>query len=780
MYKRLVVLSAIILAALCGLASLGYHSVRIWASGMEGTRLGEFAAVAEQIRQDVSRKLDEFVQREQSRPYTDYQYYYVPDNVIAAQERRMPLLRSPLAGKLQEGLAYGQFQIEPDGTIITPNDGIQAAEGADRDNEFYTKLYLNKENVRSNLLPALVQVRAGSSFGAPFDANAVTLPDEIQLYDQIQVAANETPQKPGGKAKTPQGFRGKNLSIDSFQNPDQKAQVINRSRAVIEQDFVSNSATVPQQQVASGPAQADAQPQSDKSSQAGAQTAAPPDEISEAAAVYSVRSGETGLAGQAKDLEEKAEALRQSQTPKESEQQKRERQAAPPTEPAQIGQAADHYASREMAQTQTESTQRRRTAGLPIEQPVAKPPEEPASGRPSLPYNVSLDATQGRQIPSPQDGQSEMVQVRIEPFVPLLIPAKGGEEFIFGGQVFMLRHVQIENKHLIQGFQLNENELIQQVEESAKKFMRSGMGFELSKKANGGSAYAAILDFGFGRLVLNLIETDPFHIARKITQMRNWYFSIITVVLLAVALALASLWRNAHAQLRLARKKDDFISAVSHELRTPLTSIRMYSEMLEKNWVSSKEKVAEYYKNMRQESERLSRLIENVLDFSRIQRGRKKYAFNLGNLNKCIADVVEMMRPYAAQHGFTIQTQLAELGQTAFDADAVTQIIVNLLDNAVKYARNAVDKTVTIRTGTDERFVLIEVEDHGPGVPHRQRKKIFEEFYRVGAEATRETTGTGLGLALVKKFAQAHNGFVEILSARPSGAIFRVGLPAQT
>jgi signal transduction histidine kinase len=779
MYKRLVVLSAIILAALCGLASLGYHSVRIWASGMEGTRLGEFAAVAEQIRQDVSRKLDEFVQREQSRPYTDYQYYYVPDNVIAAQEQRMPLLRSPLAGKLQEGLAYGQFQIEPDGTIITPNDDTQAAEGADRDNEFYTKLYLNKENVRSNLLPALVQVRAGGSSGARFDANAVPLPDEIQLYDQIQVAANESPQKPGGKAKGPQGFRGKNLSIDSFQNPDQKAQVINRSRAVIEQDFVSNSPAAPQQQVASGPAQADAQPQSDKPSQAGASTVAPPDEISEAAAVYSVRSGETGLAEKVKDLEKKGESLRQSQTPKGSEQQKSERQPAPPTQPAQMRQAADHYVGTEMAQTQTESTQRHRAAGPPIAQQNEEPPESPTPGQPSLPYDVSLDAAQAGQMPSTQEYQSEMVQVRIEPFVPMLIPGKGGEQSIFGGQVFMLRHVQIENKHLIQGFQLNEKELIQQVEESAKKFVRGWMGFELARKANGGSAYAAILDFGFGRLVLNLIETDPFHIARKISQMRNWYFSIITVVLLAVALALASLWHNARAQLRLARKKDDFISAVSHELRTPLTSIRMYSEMLEKNWVSSKEKVAEYYKNMRQESERLSRLIENVLDFSRIQRGRKKYAFNLGNLNKCIADVVEMMRPYAAQHGFTIQTQLAELGQTAFDADAVTQIIVNLLDNAVKYARNAEDKTVTIRTGTDGRFVLIEVEDHGPGVPHRQRKKIFEEFYRVGAEATRETTGTGLGLALVKKFAQAHNGFVEILSARPSGAVFRVGLAAR-
>jgi signal transduction histidine kinase len=104
---------------------------------------------------------------------------------------------------------------------------------------------------------------------------------------------------------------------------------------------------------------------------------------------------------------------------------------------------------------------------------------------------------------------------------------------------------------------------------------------------------------------------------------------------------------------------------------------------------------------------------------------------------------------------------------------------VNLLDNAIKYARDAEDKTITIRTKKDTEFVLIEVEDHGPGVPHRQRKKIFEEFYRLGSEATRETTGTGLGLALVKKFAQAHDGFVEILSAKPAGSIFRVGLAVQ-
>jgi len=201
--------------------------------------------------------------------------------------------------------------------------------------------------------------------------------------------------------------------------------------------------------------------------------------------------------------------------------------------------------------------------------------------------------------------------------------------------------------------------------------------------------------------------------------------------------------------------------------------------MLENRWVKSEDKLAEYYGSMRQESERLSRLIENVLDFSRIQKGRKKYAFSVGNLNECVADVVEMMMPYAAQSGFSIKTDLEPLGQTAFDTDAVKQIVVNLLDNAIKYARDAEDKTITVRTRGNSQFVLIEVEDHGPGVPHRQRKKVFEEFYRTEAEATRETAGTGLGLALVKKFAQAHNGFVEILTAKPTGAIFRVTLAAR-
>jgi signal transduction histidine kinase len=213
----------------------------------------------------------------------------------------------------------------------------------------------------------------------------------------------------------------------------------------------------------------------------------------------------------------------------------------------------------------------------------------------------------------------------------------------------------------------------------------------------------------------------------------------------------------------------------------------MYSEMLEKNWVKSKDKLGEYYRNMRQESERLSRLVENVLDFSRIQKGRKEYSFDVGDINRCVSEVVEMMRPYAEQHGFTLRAELGTLADRLFDRDAVAQIVVNLIDNAVKYARSAEDKAITVRSREENEFAIIEVEDHGPGIPYRQRRRVFEQFYRCdaepagGAERNRsQTTGTGLGLALVKRFAEAHNGFVEILSAHPRGTILKVGLAAQS
>jgi signal transduction histidine kinase len=698
MYKRLIILSVIILVALCGLVWLGYHSIQIWAQGMEGTRIGEFADVAEEIRQDVKSKLDEFMQTEQNRAYTDYKYYSLPEDVTQGQinQGTAPVVRSPLAGKLEHGLAFYNFQIEPDGNIFTPNvnfDELKASTDRGANIELYDQVLLNESNVKDNLLPRI------SSAAPDLVERAIGQKREVQketLEEKFSGVAREDllQQKLSKGAELPSDRTG-SFVIESLQKQEQKPQIIRQPRALVTQQQGASP-----QRLRRNEQLAVTQPQAEN------------------------EQAEVNLS-----LAESDKDISQGQQQPES-RRRRSFGETPQQQPAQIRQMTDLYDQR---------------------------------------------------AESAPDNQNDTVEIRIEPFEPIVVPGKDANESIFGGQVFMLRRVQIEDKQFHQGFQFNEQKLIEEIEDSARRSVRvhEGMGFELGRAYNEKAAYTAILDFGFGHLFLNLLEIDPDCMVKRISELRGWYFSITAVVLLAVTLALAGLWRNAGAQIKLAQKKDDFISAVSHELRTPLTSIRMYSEMLEKNWVKSQDKTTEYYRNMRQESERLSRLIENVLDFSRIQRGRKKYTFNAGDINESVAEVVEMMRPYAALRGFSIETELGRIEQSAFDRDAVTQIVVNLLDNAIKYARNAKDKTITVRTGSDEEFIVIEVEDHGPGVPHRQRKKIFEEFYRSGAESTRETTGTGLGLALVKKFAQAHNGFVEIINAKPTGAIFRVTLAAK-
>lgn len=674
MYRRLVILTVIIVAALSALGALGHHAVARWAQGIEGVRLGEFAEVAEQIRQDVKRKLDEFIETEQQRQWTDYLYYYVPENVVTVQQQ-LPVLRSPLREQFSNSFAYGYFQVEPGGRIVTPYAQDRQMPAGGQDDELTRQVELIASNVKLNVLPSVTTPSGALTVqeAAALASRRNIGPETTQVAERTEAPALDGAQSKGRAA------RGANLDIGSlWQNPDQP-QIITQQRMVA----VGNQMQVilPEHQ------QQEAMSDADRARQA------------------------QGLQAQ-----------------------------------------------------------------------YAEPPE---------PDRQQAAATQPIDL-------SDTVQIRIEPFVPIVVPGDGNASSVFGGQVFLLRHVQIEDSHLLQGFQLDETRLIEEVEESATRFVREGMAFGLPQVSQASrprfegerpstlrgqeaydTAYTAILDFGFGNLVLHLKEIDPAWITKRITDLQHVYIGIIITVAVAVALALASLWHNVRAQAQLAQKKDDFISAVSHELRTPLTSIRMYSEMLEKGWVKSSEKLSDYYRNMRQESERLSRLVENVLDFSRIQKGREKYVFRLGDVNACVSEVVAMMRPYAEQHGFTIETDLADVGETSFDKDAITQTVVNLIDNAVKYARTAKDKTIRLRTAREGNFTIIEVEDHGPGIPHRQRKKVFEQFYRYGAgkeEESAQSTGTGLGLALVKRFAQAHGGFVEIRSARPCGITLKVGL----
>jgi signal transduction histidine kinase len=658
MYRRLVILSVIIMVAMFGVSWLGYQSITIWEKGLRGARLGEFAQAAEQIRRDVMRKLDQFVEQEQNRPYTDYQHYYIPYNL--APNQQPAVLISPLKDKLANGLAYGYFQIEPEGKIVTPYyDPNPATVTVDDPTAAAAREYVAQ--LTEKLLPALsisshtVSLPKLAAMTAPVrekqsqERQTVPTPAAI-AYDQ---SARITDGQPNPKQE---------LKIESLMpSAAKRSKTVVQSRAAVEDNAINN---------------VNYQNQMRQQGQTTQQT---------------VVIGGMPAADNVREVNQ-----------------------APPTPQ--------------------------------VAQPAANP-----------------------------GAQQEMVNITIDPFVPVVINDKN-HGTAFPGQVYLLRHVKMEDRNLVQGFQLDENKLLDEVRDSVK-VIPPDMSFEISPPADSNVAYAATLSFGFGEISFGLRDVDPGRIARQIVSLRNWYFGTIAVVFVAVLLGLASVWRNVRAHAILARKKDDFISAVSHELRTPLTSIRMYTEMLERKWIKSEDKVNEYYGNMRQESERLSRLIENVLDFSRIQKGRKKFNLSVGDLNKCIADVIEMMKPYAAQWGFTMVADFGELAPTTFDRDAITQVVINLVDNAIKYSRSTQEKVIYVRTRSHGQYTLIEVEDRGPGVPHRERKKIFEQFYRIASEATRETNGTGLGLAIVQKFIEAHKGFVEVLAAKPHGALFRVGLP---
>jgi signal transduction histidine kinase len=212
-----------------------------------------------------------------------------------------------------------------------------------------------------------------------------------------------------------------------------------------------------------------------------------------------------------------------------------------------------------------------------------------------------------------------------------------------------------------------------------------------------------------------------------------------------------------------AERRSNFVAAVSHELKTPLTAIRMYGEMLRDGMVPSDAKRSEYYRHITVESERLSRLINNVLEFSRLEKGTREVALAVGAVAPVVRDVAELLRSHVEEQGFELRLEVdADLPPVRFERDALMQVLWNLVDNAIKYAREASPKQIVLRAWHDSGGVHISVRDYGPGVPARHLGKIFEPFYRGESELTRRSKGTGLGLALVR-------GLVERMGARVSG-----------
>jgi signal transduction histidine kinase len=235
-------------------------------------------------------------------------------------------------------------------------------------------------------------------------------------------------------------------------------------------------------------------------------------------------------------------------------------------------------------------------------------------------------------------------------------------------------------------------------------------------------------------------------------------------------------YRNVSREMNLARLKSDFVANVSHELRTPLALIRLYAETLELGRLTTKEKYQEYFRIIREESERLTALINNILDFSRIEAGRKEYEFKETNLADLVRSTLDSYRFQIEQNGFSFEENISsDIPPVSVDREAIARSLLNLVNNALKYSKD--QKYIGVSLYRANGHVNLEVRDHGIGIPPNEQEKIFEKFYRCGDPLVHNVKGSGLGLSLVRHIARAHGGDVLVESIPQKGSTFTIELP---
>jgi signal transduction histidine kinase len=246
----------------------------------------------------------------------------------------------------------------------------------------------------------------------------------------------------------------------------------------------------------------------------------------------------------------------------------------------------------------------------------------------------------------------------------------------------------------------------------------------------------------------------------------------LTLTLLAAFL----LWRDVRRDMELAEMRSQFVSSVSHELKTPLTTVRMFSETMRLDEEMDRQTQCEYLDTILSESERLGRLVDNVLDFARIEQGARIYHRQPTRLEDVVEEAARVIRFPLTQSGFTLDLAVERtLPPIEADRDALLQAILNLMTNAMKYSGASRRLGIDLRREGDD--ALIAVTDYGVGIAPEEQARIFERFYRAPASQSQHIPGAGLGLTLVAHVAKAHGGDVAVRSSPGAGSTFTLRLP---
>jgi signal transduction histidine kinase len=266
---------------------------------------------------------------------------------------------------------------------------------------------------------------------------------------------------------------------------------------------------------------------------------------------------------------------------------------------------------------------------------------------------------------------------------------------------------------------------------------------------------------------------SPRDVVRRQVMLFTGAFGVLVAVIVAGVVLTVRLTRR---ETEMAQLKADFVANVSHDLKTPLSVIRMFGETLEMGRVPDEGRRQEYYRIITHESERLSHLIDNVLDFSRIEGGRRRYDLAPTAVEPLIRETLDAFAYPLEQGGFKLEVAVeADLPEVPMDADAISQALANLIDNAIKYSD--ADRVIAVDARREGEGITLSVADRGVGISPAEHARIFEKFYRVGRSETQGRRGSGVGLALVRHVAEAHHGRVSVQSTPGQGSRFTLWLP---
>jgi signal transduction histidine kinase len=383
-------------------------------------------------------------------------------------------------------------------------------------------------------------------------------------------------------------------------------------------------------------------------------------------------------------------------------------------------------------------------------------------------------------IPVADADETDSFQVEVAPLQAV---------FLNDAQVFIFRRIMINRQIYRQGFVLKINAFLEHL--TRTYFLTQPMarfaGLRLSVVDQGREADALqagpfswqsdfILKrgfpspFGFLKATLTCSEI-PGSTGRRTLNI------MLIVLAVIVLIGLIAIYQSARTIEDLAERRSQFVSSVTHELKTPLTNIRMYIEMLEQGIAKSPGREQEYFRILDSEGTRLSRLINNVLEMSKLERHQRQLNLQTGSFTEVVAEVQAVMAQKLKQEGFSLIAELDETQRFQYDREVMIQVLINLIENSMKFGKNASERDIHIRTRPQGSQINIMVSDRGPGIPRHALKKIFNDFYRVENALTATTRGTGIGLALVRKFVTLMKGTVTAANNSGAGCTITISLP---